>query len=380
MAGKVFWKAHSKRARVYAQLLAHLTSPDRAPGERLASVQRLAELYSTSVFTIHQALEELQAAGYVEMRHGAGTFVTSRHRPLTMADTVVLCMEAQGHLWADLAGMLMTRLSSRQRLATLMQPVAGGQIEEMGRRLAHSDAQTVIVRGGLHFPFDLLQHPAFRRKTVIAVVNWGTPEVWPGLYRVLSDGEAGGRLLSEFLWRAGHRRVLLVGTPNQVETLPTGLPHDQAPGPAFIRDWTARGGQWHALASNPDDTPYVQLDVPRFLRVFKSKAQAPTAIFGLRDVEAWTAQDLLLRERPDLAASVEIAGFGDTPWSQAGHPPFTTLNLDLERIADAALAILDAVLAGTPPATDLLLIPPRLIPRGPAAARITIGLRELPYE
>ena len=71
-----------------------------------------------------------------------------------------------------------------------------------------------------------------------------------------------------------------------------------------------------------------------------------------------------MNHKPDLAASVEIIGYGNTPWSQAGHPPFSTIDLDLERMADETTRVIEALRAETlsEPAGPIIL-PPRLIIR-----------------
>jgi DNA-binding FadR family transcriptional regulator len=47
------------------------------PGEQLPSQRKLASLMSVSMASLREALYSLQAMGVLEMRHGAGTFVSS---------------------------------------------------------------------------------------------------------------------------------------------------------------------------------------------------------------------------------------------------------------------------------------------------------------
>ncbi|MDD4061350.1 MAG: substrate-binding domain-containing protein, partial [Kiritimatiellae bacterium] len=85
--------------------------------------------------------------------------------------------------------------------------------------------------------------------------------------------------------------------------------------------------------------------------------KAPTAIFGLRDLETWHTQTVLLRHAPKLADSIGLVGYGNTPWSQAGHPPFSTVDLDLPDIADQTLRMIEALLENQSPPD-----PPPLLP------------------
>ena len=235
-------KRRTKSDRIYRKLRDDITSPSRAPGERVAPMRVLAQQFGASLATVQEALRQLHADGYVETRHGAGTFVASCHRPVTMADTVALCIQARGHLWSDLAALLMESLADRGRIGVLL-GLEGQHRDgwEMVHRMAHSESSTIIVQAGGHFPFAVFDAPGMRRKTVIAVVAWCSPLRWPGLHQVLHDREAAARLVAEHLQARGHRHVLLLGTPSQAHALATDNPHDDSPGPPFVRQWEQSG-------------------------------------------------------------------------------------------------------------------------------------------
>ncbi len=358
-------KRRTKSDHICERLRADIVSATGPPGERLASVRALSQRFGASISTVHQALRQLGVEGYVETRHGSGTVVASRHRPITMADTVALCMPARGHLWSDLAALLMELLADRGRLGILL-GLEGqhGTGEEMVRRLAHSESRTVIVQAGSHFPFAVFDAPGMRRKTVIAVVAWCSPMQWPGLYRVLPDREAAARLVADHLRARGHRHVLILGTPSQAHALATGNPLDDSPGAPFARRWKEGGGRWSVLASQPTQGAREMCLDGAALFGFLDGPEPPTAAFACRDYEAWLAQGRLLRRRPELLARFDIVGHGNTPWSEAAQPPFTTVDLRLERIADEAMRILDRLAEGELPTEALVSVPPRLIVRG----------------
>ncbi|WP_078428530.1 FadR/GntR family transcriptional regulator [Alkalihalobacterium alkalinitrilicum] len=60
---------------VAEQLLDMIKQGEVKPGERLASVQQLAEEFNVGRSAIREALSALKAMGYIEMRQGEGTFV-----------------------------------------------------------------------------------------------------------------------------------------------------------------------------------------------------------------------------------------------------------------------------------------------------------------
>ena len=64
---------------LYAQIAAHIrvavASGEVRPGDALPSVRMLAQRLRVNPATVVQAYRDLEMDGFVEMRHGAGTFV-----------------------------------------------------------------------------------------------------------------------------------------------------------------------------------------------------------------------------------------------------------------------------------------------------------------
>ncbi len=91
---------------------------------------------------------------------------------------------------------------------------------------------------------------------------------------------------------------------------------------------------------------------------------APTAVVGMRDVDAWDVREILRRSYPEAFDRLTFAGNGDTPWSHTAYPPFTTLNWNLDQIADLASCIIRDIEAGqTFEKPVVRLVPPRLVAR-----------------
>src|SRR5258707_12135468 len=57
-----------------------------APGDRLPSHKELSEQLVIAPLTVKKAYDELEAQGYVESRHGSGTFVSARLPKISRAD------------------------------------------------------------------------------------------------------------------------------------------------------------------------------------------------------------------------------------------------------------------------------------------------------
>jgi GntR family transcriptional regulator len=61
---------------VSALIRKRLLGGELLPGDRLASIEALAQSYGVAVVTVRQALALLEEEGLIERRHGRGTFVT----------------------------------------------------------------------------------------------------------------------------------------------------------------------------------------------------------------------------------------------------------------------------------------------------------------
>jgi LacI family transcriptional regulator len=106
----------------------------------------------------------------------------------------------------------------------------------------------------------------------------------------------------------------------------------------------------------------VQLD-PAALTALMTGAHPPTGIFGLRDWEAWQAQDILLNDTQHRFDNVPIIGYGNTPWSQAARPPLSTIDWNLDAIAAEACRLIEAAVTNTLGEPECHVIAPRLIVR-----------------
>jgi DNA-binding transcriptional regulator YhcF (GntR family) len=73
----------SLRSQLHGLIEYGISCGDLAPGETLPSVRELAETVGVAPMTVAQVYADLKAAGLVETRPGAGTFV--RHRQLVQA-------------------------------------------------------------------------------------------------------------------------------------------------------------------------------------------------------------------------------------------------------------------------------------------------------
>jgi DNA-binding LacI/PurR family transcriptional regulator len=361
------WQA-TIRQRVYETMRRKITSGHWRVGERLPSMKSLARNFHASVFPVHQALELLQEEGYVVKRHGSGTYVAETRPTVTLADTVALCLQAHAHVFGDLS-MLLARHLHERRISPVVVDTDQPSGMELMCELARSGVRVFVVNGHEHFPFGVLQQPVFGRAVVLGIINWDGPRL-PGLLRVLTDYEDGGRMVARSLFERGHRHVLIITTSTRhfvrscaSDGLTSANPRRLMHGHSFLLEWSALGGRWSMIKSRVVDAQVVELDQDEFAGRFTGRADAPTAVFGFRDIEALLAQKAIRERLPELDGRVEVFGYFDTPWSRAGHPPISTVSLCLEKLAAEASAMIEQTLRGDIVEPDTRIIRPRLLIR-----------------
>ena len=65
-----------KYREICDMILARIASGELSPGTRLPSARALGEEYGCNYHTVRRAFEKLATQGYLELRHGSGTFIT----------------------------------------------------------------------------------------------------------------------------------------------------------------------------------------------------------------------------------------------------------------------------------------------------------------
>ena len=106
------------------KIVEHIRTHDLQPGDRLPSMQALADRFAVANPTVREALRRLQATGEVELRQGSGTYVGRGRRGLILANPNVSSLGM-----TDLVEIMTARLVVEPNLAGLAAEEACAQIE-----------------------------------------------------------------------------------------------------------------------------------------------------------------------------------------------------------------------------------------------------------
>ncbi len=195
------------------------------------------------------------------------------------------------------------------------------------------------------------------------------------LGQVHLDSAAAGTLLGDYLWKLGHRRIVLLSpgtTPRLTRERLAGL----------RRVWTTQGADAAQVAAMAYDT----------LKTLEEREQIRWAVTSLfsQDAAAETRPTALICHDENCAAvsaqtlaalglavpgAVSLAGFGDTPrLAEALTPPLTVIRPPVPQLAQAAVSLLyrlhDAAASGEPlpPPEMEASLPGQLLRRASCAA------------
>ncbi|GAC1036316.1 FadR/GntR family transcriptional regulator [Pseudomonas sp. No.117] len=129
-------RPRSLAEEVVAVLIQQIGDGQFQPGDKLPTESAIMQAQGVSRTVVREAISRLQAGGYVETRHGIGTFVLER-RPesflidpatITTLKDVLAMLELRISLEVEAAGLAAQRRSSEQLQAmrTLLDSMRGG--------------------------------------------------------------------------------------------------------------------------------------------------------------------------------------------------------------------------------------------------------------
>ncbi|MFF0311770.1 LacI family DNA-binding transcriptional regulator [Streptosporangium sp. NPDC004379] len=155
------------------------------------------------------------------------------------------------------------------------------------------------------------------------------------LKSVISDNEAGGRLVAEHLLELGHRRVLILGAEGE----PFSSTRRVA---AYQRCWEEGGGTVAATAWGQFTEASGALAVAPYARSLRSGDI--TALFAVNDLMAIGALHELRRAGIRVPEDVSVVGFDDVMAAEYCFPSLTTVRQDVPALGQVSTdALIDAL-------------------------------------
>ncbi len=303
---------------------------DRLPAERI-----LCEQYGLSRTTVRNGLAILEQQGIV-CREGRGCRIAMdalQHLEVLPGTETILCVMLPDQLTNPIFRAIFRTVERQLGAARRLQVCFWSEQHREAPELPERPA-AILVFGN-------------RPEAQLALLEPLTPFVilvnaqHPRLPWVAPDNYAGGRLLAEHLYEAGHRKIsaFFLGETS----------HDEF----SERYFGARDYLWQqGITLNP------MLPVQRgteesncefFQRSFRllRQREQPTAILAQRDELALAIYDLPLTERPAIPAELSIVGFDDIFYASYMIPALTTVRYPAEAIGQETAILLQELWSGS---------------------------------
>lgn len=334
----------SIRKAVYEGRLRH--------GDRLVPLRQLAKQHAISLGTATSALGQLEREGLIRKLVGNGTFVTFDQSAVAAKQgmPVHLWLALKGHVYQELADALLRLLQHRRieaRTGVWHSERGSEQIEELTSDWKSRPPRALVAEWGFPAVGKIARQGVPAGTSVIVV--FGDPQFLPqGWHSVNPDRTAMCRMAVRYLADRGHRRIGFV----------TYGPTHEVGHPLMNQ---SRNGEWKSLQILAMRLALREKELTNALSIhyqvdgqaitclssakpntevlrWLNKPNRPTAVVG----DDWrlmtikhTAEQMGLRVPQDL----ELLGFGDTPWSQAGR--FNSISYSPELIAREVVELID---------------------------------------
>lgn len=200
---------------------------------------------------------------------------------------------------------------------------------------------------------------ALLKELGVPFVSIGRPDEIEGVDVVDTDFAQTARLALEHLLALGHRRIAYLAEPLKFGYSAIRLRAYLA----YLKEYGLEGN-----ADLVVETDGTEAGTVRALEALWSKGRAITAIIT-HDIPALTALRTLREWGLRVPADISVIGCSDSPLAALADPPLTTINLYVDRIAEAAAEALARRLQEPEAPPAHILIPAQLIVRestGPA--------------
>jgi DNA-binding LacI/PurR family transcriptional regulator len=293
------------------------------PGQRLPSMDDLAESCGVTKITIRRALLELKSEGLIYTKPAQGTYVSetlptnkerTRNRVLTVGLISRVLTGEPGPYHAEILTSLRTEMSKQKgNLVVLPAPHMGAP--DISEQMGHANLDAVIFLG----PFD---SDALRR-----IVRNGPPSVLVDFQvrglrvdTIAVDNISGAETAIDHLISLGHKEfALILGEEDAVATKERLLGAQTALERAGIPSSSIRILKGDFLL----DSGY------EAMATLLKSGSLPTAVFCMNDEMAVGAIHAIHRlSSLEVPRDISIVGFDDIIWGTATHPRLTTIRVD----------------------------------------------------
>ena len=344
-----------KYQQVYSALRRDIQSGRLTKGDRLPSEADLVRLFGASRITVGRAVRDLQAAGLVERRAGAGTFVKAPQSTTGLSFGLLIPDLGETEIFEPICqGMMASPLAEGHALVWGSLNGTSGSREEDAWRLCRQYIDR-RVSGVFFAPLEvaagkdgvneqIAKALDAARIPVVLLDRTVLPYPERGHHDLVGiDNRRAGYVITEHLLQRGAQTLAFVAMPNAAATVDARA--------AGYREalYSAGATVDRALVQriDPEDTTAVK----RLMDTLR-----PDGIVCANDRTAARVMRTLLGLGVKVPDDVRLVGVDDADFAELLPVPLTTLRQPSRQIGDAALAaMLQRIARRDLPTRDILL-------------------------
>ncbi len=349
-----------------------ITSGKRSEGERIPGEHELCKMYGVSRFTVRDAIAQLADEGFLEKRHGVGTFVKDPKK--AKKHGLILLVRQEPKSFGE--DTFRYRIDE-QRFTEVVQTASQTSIDKqvihsicvcrdcetlkrgLNNILEMSELQGVILTQNLDYPV---------KDNMIAMLeHWGlnycsVDDADRPIHKksISIDPEPGSLEALEDLWSLGHRRIAFTGKPV----------HDYGP---CIGNETGQYASFHKFCKNRniDHTPltvstqWSYNSIYHGIKEILTCASRPTALFCQSFGRALVALEICRETGIKVPEQLSIIASDNVMEAEATPPPLNCIDF----LVGQRTRIAFEYLLGEIPETDMpIRVPSAYIRRNSTAS------------
>lgn len=327
-------KRMTPSVKLYEDLKGQIFRKELKPHELILSGTALSTQYGMSYPTVHRVLTKLSEEGVIYRIHGKGTFVAepAEDRVHPIQRLVGILLRTEGHVWSDLYQSLVRNLQQHEFWPVTQDidnPSFLKNPDYSFRQMLSMKPIAIIAETTPENVDVLKKHLGEFGRLILVKHDSGIRGLASDFF--VTDFEAGGYLLCKHLLEKGHTRLVMQGSGHLEPTDPE----------VYILQQRQQG-VLRALDEAGLDASHLQVikgeESDDFIRkLFSRKTQTPTAVMALSDFKAKLLMDVFQQMGARVPQDIAVTGYFNTPWAEQTLPQLTSVDINVELMAQQAV-------------------------------------------
>lgn len=344
----------TRRDAASDQIKHFIRSNRLAPGEKLPTVRKLSEHFEITRDAVWRALRQLQKEEWLEV---------SPNKRYTISDKLYTRILRSIRVKAVFSGESYIYFSGFRRLADSLSRECRYHNIDLHIELLplHKDPEPTVWDGCDLLMMDSDSSSSFLKvfkKFPVPVI--GLDANYSDLYQanIVTDHHLGGRLAAEAMLKKGTREAVVVyhaGSENN--------PRVSARIEGFRQTWMESGRAAQSITLVPIEWSRSSFEIALKVQAYLDKNPASGSYFVTDGRLATNFLEVLAYQKVSVPKQVGLIGYDGAQRGELTDPPLTTIQQDMERIAQSAVRWIRQIASGNTETGVLERVPPVMITR-----------------